>query len=88
MKHLYAILLTVFLVSAHGLAAGEEILIITIPGTNTRDFTKPSIIREGNYLYQTIPGTSQRDFTKPGVEIKQESGRLYVPTINNDSLNH
>ena len=42
----------------------------TYPGTNLRDYSKPSVKVEGDVGYQTYPGTSVRDYSKPGFVIE------------------
>ncbi len=47
-----------------------QLVCLTLPLTNIRDYSKPcSIVQESN-AYPTIPGTSVRDYSKPGVKFE------------------
>jgi len=55
----------------------ETIYHQTYPGTTFRDYSKPSIVVQGDQAYQTYPGTTFRDYTKPGIII--ERNQFYEP---------
>ena len=43
----------------------ETIIHPTLPNTTIRDYSKPSIVFEGDEGYQTLPNTTIRDYSKP-----------------------
>ena len=54
------------------LAHGDETIHPTIPGTNVRDWSKPSIvIKQNGDGYQTLPGSNVRDYSKGGFKIER-----------------
>ena len=75
-------------------AEAQTVIHQTIPGTNVRDYSAPSLIiqRDGTG-YQTIPGTTVRDYSAPGVKVQRNNGlgygmpqlqtpRLFVPYVD------
>lgn len=55
--------------------AGPTVTYQVQPGTSSRDWTKPSLVTEGNVTYQVKPGTTGRDWTAPSWETK--NGETY-----------
>lgn len=49
----------------------QTTLTPTYPGTNWKDYSKPSIVIDKDEIYQTYPGTSMKDYTKPGYKIEK-----------------
>ena len=74
------ILFTMLLLT--GSAIGQDYTLHpTFPGTDVRDYSRPSYQVEGNTIYPTINGTDVRDYSKPGYRIEGEQGYNGIPVI-------
>ncbi|MCK5861681.1 MAG: hypothetical protein KAH38_04300, partial [Candidatus Hydrogenedentes bacterium] len=61
-----------------GVYAQESTVIHpTLPGSDFRDYSKPSTIIKGDSVYPTLPGSNFRDYSKPGMKIE---GDMIYPT--------
>jgi hypothetical protein len=58
-------LITVAVVSSIASADDSKTTFQTLHGSNTRDYSAPAYIVEGNTTYQTLPGSNMRDYRAP-----------------------
>lgn len=71
---IFILALTLSLTAAGALA---ETLHPTFPGTNIRDYSKPSIVYERGRVYETFPGTDTQDYSKPTYIIQHRPRRQF-----------
>ena len=63
-------------------AAAETLLHPTLPQSDVRDWSRPSVVIEGDSGYVTHPGTTIRDWSQPGFRI--ENGEIYQTIPQSD----